>query len=235
MTAAEIVEKLRSLGTDGYKRVIMNHGALEPVFGVKIDELKKFQKLIKKNYQLALDLFETGIYDAMYLAGLIADDPKMSRADLHHWAESANCPSISEFTVAWVAAESSHGRELALQWIDSPTERLASTGWATWCGLVAITDDARLDCDELRRLLQCVQQTIHQQPNRVRATMNSFVIAVGSYVPALTVEAEEIGRKIGPVTIDVGRSACKVPFAPEYIDKVRQRGSIGKKRKTVKC
>jgi hypothetical protein len=48
---------------------------------VKVEELKKIQKQIKKDYQLALDLYDTGVYDAMYLAGLIADDLKMSKKD----------------------------------------------------------------------------------------------------------------------------------------------------------
>src|SRR5580700_2524530 len=122
MTAAEIVEQLKPLGADTYKKVLRNHGVPEPLFGVKIEELKKFQKRIKKDYQLALDLYETGVYDAMYLAGLIADDPKMTKKDLRRWAEKAHCPTLSEYTVPWVAAESKHGLELALDWIDSSKE-----------------------------------------------------------------------------------------------------------------
>ena len=76
MTATEIVEELKRLGLDSYKKILRNHCIPEPVFGVKIEELKKIQKRIKKDYQLALDLYDTGIYDAMYLAGLIADDAK---------------------------------------------------------------------------------------------------------------------------------------------------------------
>jgi 3-methyladenine DNA glycosylase AlkD len=66
-----------------------NHGIKEPFFGVPVSELKKFQKRIKKDYQLALDLYDTGNYDAMYLAGLIADDARMTRKDLQRWAEKA--------------------------------------------------------------------------------------------------------------------------------------------------
>jgi hypothetical protein len=44
--------------------------------------------------------------------------------------------------------------------------------------------------------------------------MNSFVIAVGSYVQPLTDTAIQIGEKIGPVTVDIGKTACQVPFAP---------------------
>lgn len=32
----------------------------------------------------------------------------------------------------------------------------------------------------------------------------------------------------------MGDTACKVPFAPDYI-KVQDRGVIGKKKKTAKC
>ncbi len=74
MNAAEIVQELKSLGSESIKKVLLKHGIAEPLFGVKVEELKKIQKRIKKDYQLALDLYDTGIYDAMYLAGLIADD-----------------------------------------------------------------------------------------------------------------------------------------------------------------
>src|SRR5947208_13349423 len=98
---------------------MLNHGIQKPFIGVKIEDLKKIQKRIKRDYRLALDLYDTGIYDAMYLAGLIADDGAMTKEDLRGWAERANCGMISKYTVAWVAAESPHGRELALEWIES--------------------------------------------------------------------------------------------------------------------
>ncbi len=235
MTAKAILEQLKPLGLDSYKKVLLNHGIKEPIFGVKIEELKKFQKRIKKDYQLALDLYDTGVYDAMYLAGLIADDHKMTKKDLRHWAETANNSGISEYTVPWVAAESLHGHELALEWIESKKEDIASSGWATLRGLVAIKDDAELDLAELKQLLQRVQQTIHQQPNRVRYAMNDFVISVGSYVKALTDTALQTAAKMGTVMVDMSGTACKVPSAAEYIQKVQKRGTIGKKRKTVKC
>ncbi len=89
MTAKEILAELKPLGSDSYKRVMFNHGVKEPFFGVKISELKKIQKRIKKDYQLALDLYDTGNYDAMYLAGLIADDARMTKKDLQRWIANA--------------------------------------------------------------------------------------------------------------------------------------------------
>src|SRR6516165_10788813 len=181
MNAVEIVAELKTLGSESIKKVLSKHGAREPFYGVKVEHLKKIQKRVKTNYTLALELYETGISDAMYLAGLIADDSKMTKKDLQRWVEKANGAMTCEYTVPWVASESLHGHDVALEWIDSKKERVAAAGWATLSSLVAIKDDSELDVTELKKLLERVQKTIHDQPNRVRYTMNGFVIAVGSY------------------------------------------------------
>ncbi|MEX2140813.1 MAG: DNA alkylation repair protein [Pirellulales bacterium] len=236
MTAEQILKELKPLGKESYKKLLFkNYGVKEPCFGVSIGELKKFEKRIKKDYQLALDLYDTGNYDAMYLAGLIADDARMTKKDLQRWVDKAYAGSLPGATVPWVAAGSSHGHELALEWIESPKPLVASAGWVTLASLVSIKDDEELDLAELKRLLKRVQKTIHQAPDLVRYQMNAFVISVGSYVKPLTELAIQIGEEIGPVTADLGNNNCQVPFAPDYIGKVQQRGTIGKKRKTAKC
>ena len=235
MTAKEILAELKPLGKDSTKKVLLNHGIKEPFFGVKIGDLKKIQKRIKKDYQLALDLYDTGNYDAMYLAGLIADDAKMTKKDLGRWMAGAYCGPLAGSTVPWVAAGSPHGREVALEWIDSNQELVAVAGWATLGSLVSVKPDAELDLTELKQLVQRVQKTIHQQPNKVRYGMNDFVIAVGTCVKALTDFALQAGEKIGQVSVDMGNTACHVPYAPDQVRKARQQGTIGKKRKMAKC
>jgi len=234
MTAKAILEEIKPLGRESYRKVIFNHGVTGPCYGVKISELKKIQKRIKKDYRLALDLYDTGVYDAMYLAGLIADDMQMTKKDLNHWADNA-ISALVGCTIPWVAAGSLHGHEIALEWIDSKKELTAAAGWGTLSSLVALKDDADLDMAELKKLLQRVEKTIHKSPNKVRHQMNGFVIAVGSYVKPLNGFAKEIGEKIGVVEVDMGNTACQVPYSPDYIKKVEKRGAVGKKRKTVKC
>ena len=235
MTAKEILAELKPLGNDGYKKVIFNHGVKEPCFGVKIGDLQKIVKRVGSDYRLALELYDTGVYDAMYLAGLIADDDQLTKKDLQRWVAKAYCKPLYGATVPWVAAGSPQGWELAIEWIDSKTALVAAAGWATLSSLVSIKADADLDLAELKQLLQRVQKTIHQAPNEVRSQMNAFVIAVGTYVQPLSVPALQAGEKIGPVTVDVGNTACQVPFAPDYIRKAEKRGAVGKKRKTAKC
>jgi len=65
--------------------------------------------------------------------------------------------------------------------------------------------------------------------------MNGFVIGVGGYIKELTKDAIDIAKKIGDVYVDMEGTACKVPSAIDYINKMEAKGYIGKKKKTVKC
>jgi 3-methyladenine DNA glycosylase AlkD len=235
MTTHELLDELKSLGKPSIKKVLINYGAREPFFGVSTEELKKIQKRIKKNHALALELYETGISDAMYLAGLIVDDTRMTRKDLNRWIKAAYWYLLSESTVPWVAAESPHGWAMGLEWIESRTEHIAAAGWSTLGALPKIKPDDELDMAKIGELLDRVARTIHDEPNRVRHQMNGFVIDVGCYVTSLTDRALDVADKIGLVKVDMGGTACRVPVAREYIEKVQAAGKLGKKRKTAKC
>jgi len=234
MTAKEIIAELKKLGNAQTKKTWMTHGAQEPCLGVKVGDMKKIQKRVKTDYQLALDLYDTGIADAMYLAGLIADDAKMTRKDLQKWVEGTTCNWVAEYTVPWVASSGHYGREMALKWMESKDEAIASAGWQTYSSLVAIKNDADLDLAEIKSLLQRVAKTIHQQPNRVKYVMNGFVIAIACYVKPLNQLAVETANNIGKVAVDLVGD-CSIPFAPEHIKKFEARSPIGKKRKSPKC
>src|SRR5436190_11615447 len=81
MNVQTIMTELKSKGNEGVKKILLKHGVKEPFFGVKVEDLKVIQKKVKKDYQLAKDLYATGNSDAMYLAGLIADENKMTKND----------------------------------------------------------------------------------------------------------------------------------------------------------
>jgi len=235
MQVAEVMEALEGFGSEQTRRIYTNHGVTLPIFGVKVADMKTILKKTKKDQTLAEELFQTGNGDAMYLAALMADEKTISADLLDAWAQQSTWYMVSEYGVAGVAAESPHGWELGLKWIESDQENVATAGWATLGGLVAVKKDADLDVPALQALLDRVRATIHQSSNRTRYTMNGFVIAVGSYVEALFDHAQEVAAAIGKVSVNMGNTACKVPLATEYLAKIEKMGRVGKKRKMVRC
>ena len=235
MTVKEVMKTLESMGSEQTRKIYKRHGATCEIYGVKVADLKTIVKKVKKDHDLSLGLYETGNGDAMYLAGLIADETKISKSDLKKWAKQSTWYMTSEYTVPWVAAETKHSEALADEWIKSKSENVASTGWATWGCIATLKDDSDLDIKKLKSMIDQVGKTIHDQPNRVRYAMNGFVLAVGGTVSSLTDHAVKVAEKIGKVSVNVGETACKVPFVPDYLQKMKDKNRIGKKKKTCRC
>lgn len=234
-SVTQIIAQLKQQGTAQTRKTYARHGAPDDMFGVKVGDLKVIAKKIKGNQTLACELYETGNSDAMYLAGMVADGSQMSKKQLDTWARTATWCMLAEYTVPGVATESPYARELALKWIKSKNASVASTGWCTYAGLVATSPDDALDLTEIKGLLDQVVKQIDKAPDRIRYTMNGFVISVGCYVQPLLRQAKAAAKKLGVVAVDMGETACKVPLATAYIEKVEAMGRIGKKRKTMKC
>ena len=234
-TLAQVMAALKKKGSEQTRKTYARHGAPDTMFGVKVADLKTIAKQIKGNQALACELFDSGNPDAQYLAGIVADGSQMTGKQLQTWARNASWSMVSEYSVPGVATENSGARKLALRWIQAKGEAIASTGWATYAGLVAIEADGQLDLAEIKELLKRIVKEIDDSANRVRYTMNGFVIAVGSYVKPLLKEAKAAANSLGVVAVNVGQTACKVPLASDSISKVETMGRVGKKRQTIKC
>ena len=229
MELNEIMDELKSLGKERMKKIYMSNGAKEPVFGVTISDMTPIFKKIKYNQSLAEQLYATGNYDAMYLAGMIAEPKKMVEEDFNRWIDGA------EFIVAVTLAETDIAFSVADRWIDSEKELTMSAGWSCYEWLLGTRKDSEFDKDKLLAMLNRVRDTIHNQPNRVKFAMNNFIMSVGiSYLP-LHEEAKKIAQEVGTVDVFMGKKLCQANVAIEYIQNGVDKGKLGFKRKHVRC
>ncbi len=84
-------------------------------------------------------------------------------------------------------------------------------------------------------MLDMVENTIHDSPERTKSAMNNFLYSVGiSYLP-LNEKAVETAKAVG--TVEVKRDKKKSSFlnAYESIQKEMDKGKLGFKRKYVRC
>jgi 3-methyladenine DNA glycosylase AlkD len=233
MTAASVMAELKKKGTAQTRKIYGRHGMdPERVFGVSSADMKLIAKSIKGQQALAMQLYKTGIMEAMYVAGMVASGAKMSAQELQSWAEGSDgLQMIAEHTVPWVTVENACGAELAVRWMASTTEHVAVAGWSSYSGMVATKADGELNLKEIERLLGAVTKGIGKAKNRERYCMNRFVISAGSYVAPMAERAKAVAREIGVVKVDMGETACKVPLALEAIEKA----SGSAKKKTIRC
>ena len=235
MNLKEVMAALKAKGSEQIRRILMRHGAPDSLLGVRIGDMKPIAKRIKGDQTLAMELYGTGIGDAQYLAGMVADGRKMSAQDLQGWADHAAWDMISGYTVAWVASEHPAGFKLGVKWTKSKQEHVMRAGWTTLGAIAATVPDEQLPLAKYGRLLDRAVREIGRAPDGAKYTMNGFVISVGTYVAPLGTKAMEVAKKIGKVEIDMGGTSCTVPVAAEHIVKCRRGAAVAPKRQTVRC
>lgn len=216
MTLAAAMRALEKAGSAQARKTYARHGAAEPMFGVSFATLGGLVKKIGVDHDLAMQLWDTGNFDARNLAFKVADPARMRSADLDRWARETTVRMCGGY-VAMVAAESPKGLATATRWLASKEEGLRCAGWGVVAQLAA-RDEATPDAWFAERLAE-IQETIHDAPNEERAAMNAAVIAIGGRSPALRTAALAAAKRIGKVDVDHGDTACKTPDAASYIAK----------------
>ncbi|MBI2922239.1 MAG: DNA alkylation repair protein [Planctomycetes bacterium] len=216
LSLAEVMATLEKAGSEQTRKTYARHGAPEPMFGVSFATLKTLYKRIGVDHELALALWETGNFDARNLAVKVVDPARMSPADLDRWAKAPTARMCHGY-VAAIASEGPHARAKADAWLASPDEGLRSAGWLLVAAM-ANRDESTPDSWFTGRLAE-IEKSIRTAPNEPKAAMNQAVIGIGFRNASLRKAATAAAKRIGPVEVDHGDTACKTPDAAAYIDK----------------
>lgn len=230
-----VMQELEALGKERTKKTYISNGAHEPLFGVATGAMKPLSRKIKKNQPLADQLYATGNYDAMYLAGVIADPMIMTEADFERWIDTAYFYMLSDYVVAVTLAETDIAQEVADKWITSGEELKMSAGWSCYCWLLGNRPDTEFSASKISDMLDLVKNTILDSPDRTKSAMNNFVYTVAiSYIPQHD-KAVETAMEIGPIEIKRENKKIGILHASQNIQKDLDRGLKGFKRKHVRC
>ena len=86
-TASQIVDHLRAIGSEKNRAGMARYGIkADKAFGVSQADLRSLSKLLKKDHERALQLWETGWREARVVAALTADPKKLTKDEARGWA-----------------------------------------------------------------------------------------------------------------------------------------------------
>jgi 3-methyladenine DNA glycosylase AlkD len=230
-----VMSELESLGTAHTKKSYLSRGVREPLFGVATGAMKPLKKRIGVDQALADELWDTGNYDAMYFAGMIADVRVMTQADFERWIDGAYGPMLSDFVVAVTLAESDLAQGMADRWIRSGDEERAGAGWACYEWLLGWRPDSYFDPETVRGMLDLAAATIHEASPRLKRAMNRFIVAVGVSYQPLHDEALKTAERIGAVEVVSSGEVKTLGSAADQIRAAAEKGKVGFKRRAVRC
>ncbi len=221
MKLAEVMGALKKAGDAQTRKTYLRHGAPADCYGVKFAELYKLQKRIKSDHDLARELWKTSNAEAMYVALMVADPAKLTKAEATAWVKQIHWRGYA-FYVGMLVARSPHAKVLMNAWMASPKEHVAECGFYVMTYRLRETPETVTDA-ECDAVLADVEKRIHGAPNWAKYAMNGAVIAIGGLRPSMKAKAIAAAKRIGKVEIDHGDTDCKTPDAVSYIEKTAKR------------
>ena len=232
MTFKQVMKELESLGTEQTRKIYRNHGADIDQFGVSVANIKKIAKKLKGKHDLGMELMHSGNVDAIYLSQYVVNPDYVCREDLEEVIELSSYYMILDNVVAPIIARNKELiDELLYEYLESENDRKRQVAYSVYSMVLGGYEDSEIDYNHVKDIISIVRENIHGEENRVRYSMNNFLIAAGAANKDITEISKEAAKHIGKVHVYMGKTSCKVPDAYSYIEKIESKGYIGKKRK----
>ena len=217
-TTAEVLDALAALEDPKIRAVNETHG---DDHGVNLTKLRAVAKDLKKNDELAAELWATGDTAARLVAILIMRPRAWDLEQLDAMLRDARVPKVHAWLVSYIVKKSPHAEVLRQSWFDDPDPVVASAGWALTSERVN-RNPAGLD---LPALLDTIEAKMADAEERLQWAMNETLSYIGIENPELRERAIAIGHRLGVLEDYPTPPGCTSPFAPSWIAEIVRRRS----------
>ena len=195
MTSSQIIDQLKQLSNASYLNGMQRFGIdSSKALGVKLPDLRKLAKRIKKNHQLALELWATGIHEARILASLV-DDPKLvTPQQMDIWANDFSSWDVCDQVCGNLFDRTPYAIDKALEYSRSEKEFVKRTGFVLMAEFAV--HDKKADDLEFIRFFPVIEREAWDDRNFVKKAVNWALRQIGKRNPALNYLAVEIAKQI---------------------------------------
>ena len=230
-TAEEVIAHLRTLGSEknreGKKRYGIN---VENVLGISNPVQRDVAKVIRRNHERAMALWDSGISEARFIAGLTADPKRFTTADARRWAADFASWDLVD-GVSDMFVDTDHWRTLIDEFAEDEHEFVRRTAFAmiAWAAV-----HRKKEPDEtFRDLLPLIELHAEDPRNFVKKAVNWALRQIGKRSLELHGEALALAEKLAASDDKTarwnGKDAVKELTDPKRIEQLRERAAKTKK------
>ncbi len=108
----------------------------EKIHGITSAQIRQFAKETRRNHSLALELWESKVYDARILAGTIGEPKKMTESQMENWVKDFDSWAVCDHTCMFLFRKCANAHEMAQKWAKRKEEFTRRTGFALIASLV---------------------------------------------------------------------------------------------------
>jgi 3-methyladenine DNA glycosylase AlkD len=202
LKVGEILKKLESLGSPENVAGMRRFGIITSnVYGIPSPVLKQFAREIKKQtpdrHLLALELWETGNYEARVIAFMIDDPKRVTPEQMESWAADFDNWATVDSTCGHLFCRTPYAYKKVFEWATRDEEFVKRAAFALIAFLTV--HDKRADDDKLAAFLPLIENHSYDDRNFIRKAVNWALRQVGKrslYLNKLAIEtAERISKQ----------------------------------------
>lgn len=195
MHPVDILDELRSMSSakaiDGLARYGIRP---DNRLGVSIPALRRLARKIGRNYELAGELWASGIPDARILAGMIDDPALVTEAQLESWALDLDSWDVCDQCCSNLFGRTTWALEKAMGWSRREEEFVKRCGFVLMAHMAVHHKEAG---DEVfGKFLQVIEREATDDRNFVKKAVNWALRQIGKRNRPLNVLAVETSRRI---------------------------------------
>lgn len=186
---------------------------------VNLTKLRALAKELKRQPELAVELWDTGDSAARLLALLVCRPKQFSRDDLDLMVREATTSKVRDWLVNYVVKKSPHAEDLRVAWFADDDPDVASAGWALTSDRVAKASEGL----DLPRLLDTIEAQMREAPDRLQWEMNTCLAHIGIHHPEHRERSIRTGEQLGVLEDYPTPPNCTSPYVPTWIAEIVSR------------
>jgi 3-methyladenine DNA glycosylase AlkD len=178
VTAEEVLNKLKEKADPDQLAGMARYGlTVEKRLGVSVPEMRKMAKQIGKDHQLALELWETGVSEAMIVASMVGVPEELTEAQMDAWVLDFNSWDVCDQVCMNLFEKSPHAWKKIVEWSRREEEFVKRAGFALLACLAWHDKDA-ID-EEFIKLLPVIEEGATDRRNFVKKAVSWALRNIG--------------------------------------------------------
>ena len=155
---------------------------------------REFAREFKRDHDLALALWDTGIPDAQILAGMVAEPAQLTVAQMDHWVAGMRAWDVCDQACTNAFVRSPLAWDAVPRWAARQAEFEKRAGFAL-LAVAAVHQKQRPDADFLARL-PLIEAAAGDERNFVKKAVNWALRQIGKRSPALHEQALTVAERL---------------------------------------
>ncbi len=195
MNPKDVIDLLKQKSSPAYHAGMLRFGVdNSKALGVPIPELRKLARSLKKNHQLALELWDTGIHEARILASMVDDPALVTPVQMDSWTKDFYSWDLCDQVCGNLFDRTPFAIEKALAYTNHKEEYIKRAGFVLMAEY-AVHNKTATDTVFIA-LLPVIEREAHDDRNFVKKAVNWALRQIGKRNKVLRVAAIESARRI---------------------------------------